>query len=165
MTSELEMRAKPPSALLLIACLGLSFAAAAIGSALTLPNLDGWYDSLAKPAFNPPNWVFGPVWTVLYAMMGVALWRVRRVGEGRARERATFAFLAQLLLNVAWSAAFFGLHSPRAGLAVIVALLVAIMMTLRYFARIDGKAALLLAPYLAWTFFASILNLAIVILN
>lgn len=160
-----EMRAKPSSALLLIVCLGLSFAAAAVGSALTLPNLDGWYDGLAKPAFNPPDWVFGLVWTMLYAMMGLALWRIRRRGEGEARERATLAFLAQLLLDVAWSAAFFGLHSPSAGLAVIAALLAAIVTTIRYSARVDGTAALLLAPHLAWTFFASILNLAIVILN
>jgi tryptophan-rich sensory protein len=165
MTSELEMRARPSSALSLVACLGLSFAAAAIGSALTLPNIDGWYGGLAKPAFNPPDWVFGPVWTVLYAMMGIALWRIRRFGEGKAREEATLAFLAQLLLNVAWSAAFFALHSPRAGLVVIAALLVAIVTTIRFSARVDGLAALLLMPYLAWVFFASVLNLAIAILN
>lgn len=153
------------SLLILFSCLVLCFAAAGLGSALTVPNIGGWYEGLAKPAFNPPNWIFGPVWTLLFAMMAVALWRVLTIGRGAPRRQASIAFAMQLALNVAWSAAFFAGQSPALALVVIVALLVAILGTIDRFGRIDRLAGWLLVPYLLWVTFASILNLSIWILN
>lgn len=154
-----------PSLLVLAACLVLCFIAAAIGSALTLPQIPTWYEGLVKPWFNPPNAVFGPVWTILYALMAVAMWRVWMRSEGAVRRRAAGVFALQLALNVAWSAAFFAAHSPGAGLIVIVALLAAIIATILVFGPIDRPAAWLLAPYLAWVSFASVLNAAVFVLN
>jgi len=109
--------------------------------------------------------VFGPVWTLLYAMMAVALWRVLGRAEGSERWQLAAIYGVQLVLNAAWSVVFFGLHSPLGGLVVIVALAGAIIATIAAFGRIDRLAAGLLVPYLLWVGFASLLNLAILILN
>ena len=140
-------------------------AAAVIGNLATLPNLAPWYAGLVKPSFNPPNGVFGPVWTTLYVMMIVAFWRVLRAEAAPRRGAAIGWFLVQMALNAGWSVAFFGLHSPLAGLAVIGPLVVAIAATIRAFRPIDRPAAWLLAPYLAWVSFATLLNTAIWWLN
>jgi tryptophan-rich sensory protein len=113
-----------------------------------------WYASLAKPSWNPPNWIFGPVWTVLYAMIGVAGWRLWRRRAASAGMRALQAFAAQLALNFAWTPAFFGLQRPGLALAVIVALLGAIAATIALSWRTDRVAAVLLMPYMAWVSFA-----------
>lgn len=141
-------------------------AAAAIGNRATLPNLAPWYESLAKPWFNPPDGVFAPVWTLLYVMMIVAFRRIllRPVGEP-GRRAATVAFLVQIALNAGWSIAFFGFRSPLAGVIVIGWLLVAMAVTIRAFARLDRVAALLLAPCFAWIGFASVLTVAVWVLN
>jgi tryptophan-rich sensory protein len=136
-----------------------------IGSLATTPNIPTWYAGLAKPSFNPPNAVFPVVWTVLYVVMGVAAWLVWRTPAGERRRLALTAWFVQLVLNVLWSFAFFGLHSPLAGLIVIVVLLVAIVVTILAFRRVSGTAALLLAPYLAWVAFATVLNASILSLN
>ncbi len=149
----------------LIVCLVVCFAAAAIGSAATLPSIPTWYQGLAKPAFNPPNWLFGPVWTLLYTMMAVALWRVVNRSEGSSRRTAIAIFAVQLVLNAAWSVVFFGLHSILGGLIVIVLLDIAILATIARFGRIDRLAGWLLVPYVVWVSFAAVLNLAIFILN
>ncbi len=154
-----------PSFLVLVACLAICFVAAGIGSALTLPQIPTWYEGLVKPWFNPPNTVFGPVWTILYALMAVAMWRVWMRSSGDVRTRAAGIFALQLALNVAWSAVFFAAHSPGAGLIVIVALLAAIIATIFVFTPIDRLAAWLFAPYLAWVSFASVLNGAVFALN
>lgn len=136
------------------------------GGLVTRPAIPTWYASLAKPGFTPPNWVFAPVWTALYALMAVALWRV--LGQPKdtpGRRAAIIAFFVQLALNSLWSFTFFGGQSPGAGLLVIAALIVAILVTMRAFWLLDRTAALLLAPYLAWVLYATALNTAIWRLN
>ena len=123
--------------------------------------MKSWYPSLAKPAWTPPDWLFGPVWTLLYLMMGLAAWLVWRQAEaGRAR-RPLLLYALQLLLNTCWSLLFFGLRSPGLALLEILLLWLAIAATLWAFARVRGWAAALLAPYLAWVSFAVALNFAI----
>lgn len=141
-------------------------AAAVIGNLATMPNIAPWYAGLVKPPFNPPNWVFGPVWGVLYALMIVAFTRILRVPAGMpGRGVAIAAFLTQMAFNALWSVAFFGAHSPAAGLVVIAALIVALGATIRAFFRFDRPAAYLLVPYAAWVSFAALLNVSIWWLN
>jgi translocator protein len=137
-----------------------------LGALTTETGTSPWYRELAKPPFQPPGWVFGPVWTLLYALMGVAAWRVwRRAIETPGRRRALGLFAAQLALNAAWSPIFFGAHAITVALIVLIALAVVLLATLVEFARIDRTAASMLAPYLAWVAFATVLNGAIVALN
>jgi len=145
-------------------CLGASFAAAGLGSLFTRPAIEGWYAGLAKPWWTPPNGTFGPVWTALFAMMAVAAWLVwrRRAPGGRG---ALGLFAVQLMLNVVWSALFFGLRMPGAAFAHIVVLWLAIAATALAFRRVSPAAGLLLVPYLAWVGFAAALNFALWRLN
>ncbi len=142
-------------------CLGV---AAASGLA-TVEGTRTWYPTIAKPSWTPPSWLFGPVWTALYLAMGVAAWRVWRIGGFRSARAALGLFLAQLAVNGLWSPVFFAWH--RIGLAVIVigVLWLLIVATIVAFRRHDRAAALLLLPYLAWVSFASCLNFAIWRLN
>ncbi|MDD3178827.1 MAG: tryptophan-rich sensory protein [Opitutaceae bacterium] len=126
---------------------------------------DAWYALLQKPSWNPPGWVFGPVWTALYILMGVAAWLVWRRGGFRVHRRPLGLFLIQLALNALWTPLFFGLHSPALAFVDIVALWLAIVATLAAFRSIHRGAALLLTPYLAWVSFAAILNFTIWQLN
>lgn len=143
----------------------ICFAASFIGSAFTTPNLP-WYATLEKPGFTPPNGVFPIVWTILFAMMAVSAWLVWRApAEQGDKKTALTWFGIQLALNVLWSFAFFQMHSPIAGLAVILWLLVAIVMTMVFFDRVARVAALLLIPYLLWVGFAAGLNFALWALN
>lgn len=149
----------------LLIALAACFAAAAIGGALTEPNLP-WYDTLAKPGFTPPNAAFPVVWTILYAMMAVSAWLVWRVPARESdRKLGLVWFGIQLALNVAWSFAFFWLHSPALGLVVIMLLLAAIVTTIVLFDRSSRAASLLLMPYVLWVSFAAALNFAIWLLN
>jgi tryptophan-rich sensory protein len=142
------------------------FAALRLGSVLTVPNIGPWYGPLAKPFFTPPNWAFPVVWPILFALMSVALWRVAaRSGVPLAANRALLPFAVQLLLNIAWSWAFFASRSPPFGMAVILALLAAIAWTIAAFRRYDALAAWLLAPYILWVAYAALLNAAIWRLN
>ncbi len=136
-------------------------AAGGIGALASDTGSSEWYRSLNKPPFNPPAWIFAPVWTLLYSMMGAAAWMIYRREHPR-RRWALGLFGAQLLLNAAWTPVFFALHAPAAALGVIVALWAMIAATMLEFWRIWRPAALLLAPYLAWTSFAAVLNAAIV---
>jgi tryptophan-rich sensory protein len=150
----------------LVVALAICFAAAALGSLVTIPNLPAWYAGLEKPVFTPPNEVFAPVWTVLYGLMAVAAWLVWRADAIPAdRSNALKAFGVQLVLNVAWSFAFFGLHNPLAGLGVIVLLLAALLWTIAAFRIVSPAAAWLMLPYLAWVAFATALNAGIYVLN
>lgn len=151
--------------LVLAGWIGLCFLAAWIGSAATMPRVPEWYASLDKPSFNPPAWVFGPVWTVLYLMMAVAAWLVWRTGGWAEAWPALAVFCGQLALNTLWSILFFGLQSPAAAAVEIVFLWLAILATLLLFARREKVAALLLVPYLAWVTFAAVLNFTIVAMN
>ena len=141
-------------------------AVSVLGSWATLPNIPTWYAGLAKPPFTPPNWVFGPAWTILYALMALAIWRVLSAHPALPRrDRAIALFFVQLALNGLWSWSFFAARSPAAGLANIVALDLAAATTLLLFARVDRLAAWCLAPYLAWIAYATYLNLGVLALN
>ena len=118
----------------------------------------GWYAGLAKPTWNPPGWIFGPVWTVLYALMAVSAWRVWLQGGWSRQKTALRLYLLQWSLNALWTPLFFGLHRPGWSLAEILVLLAAILATLRTFWRVDRPASLLLLPYAAWVAFATVLN-------
>jgi benzodiazapine receptor len=148
--------------LVLAGLLALCFGAAAIGS----PFIPGaWYASLTKPAWNPPSWVFGPVWTTLYTMMAVAAWLVWQRSEGEARRLALGLFFGQLVLNAAWTPLFFGLHLLGVAFAEILLLWLAIAATIVAFHRVHRLAAWLLVPYLAWVGFAAFLNYTLWRLN
>jgi len=144
-----------------VLCLGVGL----LGSMATAPAIPGWYAAIEKPFFTPPSWVFAPVWTVLYILMGVSLATVWTEPSGRERNRAMGVFGVQLVLNGAWSFLFFGLHNPLLAGVEIIALWVAIAATIRYFDRISRPAALLLVPYIAWVTIATALNWGVVILN
>lgn len=140
----------------------------ASGSVFTAAGLASWYPGLTKPALAPPNWVFGPVWTTLFALMGVAAWLVWRELSGPDRGAARLAlavFAGQFVLNLAWSAAFFGAQSILGGLVVIVLLWTAILATIVAFYRVDWRAGALLLPYIAWVSFAAYLNYGFWVLN
>jgi tryptophan-rich sensory protein len=143
-----------------VAALVAPFAVGVVGSVPTARAIPGWYRTLDKPSWNPPGAVFGPVWTTLYALMGLALVLVRRADRdpGASTDRAQAMFGLQLALNLAWSFVFFGGQSLRGALGVIAALWVSILATIVQFWSIRRAAALLLMPYLAWVSFASLLN-------
>jgi len=152
------------STLALLAFIAACFGAALAGSAFTTPSVPEWYDSLIKPSFTPPNWLFGPVWSVLYLAMAIAGWLVWRQRESSAT-LPLMLFAGQLVLNVLWSILFFGLQAPGIALVEILTLWVAIFATLLSFWRISKIAGWLFVPYLVWVSFATILNLEIWRLN
>lgn len=139
----------------------------ASGSVFTVRSLGTWYETLQRPTIAPPNWLFGPVWTALFALVGVALWLVWRQTESSPREtRIAFGvFAVQFVFNLGWSAVFFGRREIGWGLAVIVLLWLLIVTTMWAFARVDRRAALLLVPYLLWVSFAAYLNYRFWVLN
>ncbi len=150
----------------LLFSIGVCFLAAAVGSAFTIGAIDTWYVTLNKPFFSPPNWVFGPVWTLLYLMMGASLyifWDTKT--NIKERRLGLSIFFVQLALNVLWSILFFGLKSPTAAFVGIIFLWFAIFLTITNFMQLSKVAGWLLIPYLAWVSFAAILNLSIIILN
>lgn len=150
---------------LIIAIVVCQFAGV-IGSIFTVSAIPTWYATLAKPALNPPSWVFGPVWTALYALMGIAAFLVWNKGWGRKDvRRALTVFGIQLVLNALWSIIFFGLHSPGWAFADIIALWLAIVWTMVLFYRISKPAMWLLVPYILWVSFATYLNYSIYVLN
>ena len=135
------------------------------GQIATYPNLQPWYAQLAKPSFNPPNWVFAPVWTTLYVLTAFSLWRVLRLPSTPTRRNTLLLFLVFLVMNAAWSWMFFAAHSPALGLINILpqtAIIVALIVSTR---RVDARAALCLVPLLGWVAFASVLNFSIWRLN
>ena len=150
------------SALALAGWLVLSFSAAAIGG-FFMPG--SWYATLKKPSWNPPNWIFGPVWTGLYTTMAIAAWLVWKRGGFAGQRVALSLFLAQLLFNALWSPLFFGLRHPALAFADIVLLWLALLGTVAAFWSVRPIAGALLLPYLAWVTFASALNFALWRLN
>ena len=149
----------------LVLCLLVSFFAGALGSVATIANIPTWYSSLAKPPLLPPNWVFGPVWTVLYALIGVALYHVAVAKTKKSKDQAYWWFGAQLVLNIIWSFVFFGAHMAWPGFFVLLLLLGAIIATAFKFLPISKCAAYLLWPYAVWVCFAGYLNLGVALLN
>lgn len=153
------------SLLVLAGCLALVAAVSVAGNFATTPKLAGWYAQLNKPSFAPPNFVFPIVWPTLYAMMAIALWRLIEAPASRGRTRAISLFLGQLALNAAWTWVFFHFEMIRGGLIVIIALAVLIAATMAASWRVSRLAAWLLAPYLLWISFATLVSAEFARLN
>lgn len=134
-------------------------------SFFTQQSVDTWYKLIEKPVFNPPDWIFAPVWTILYIMIGIAFYLVWQKNFGPNRKRVLTIYFVQLFLNFLWSFLFFGMQSPLAGLIGIILLWVIIFINIKVFYRVTKTAGYLLVPYLAWVSFALILNFSIVIIN
>jgi tryptophan-rich sensory protein len=151
--------------LVLLGFLAVAFAAAAVGGLATASSVSTWYVGLHQPSWNPPAWVFGPVWSLLYTLMAVAAWRVWRHHESPGVPVALGLFYAQLGLNMLWSVLFFGLRSPGWALLEIFVLLSVLAVVQVRFQRIDRLAGLLWTPYVAWVGFATVLNATVWWLN
>ncbi len=149
----------------LIISILIAEAAGIIGSVFTTSAIGTWYQTLNKPSFNPPNWLFGPVWITLYALMGIAAWLVWKTKKTKKRKTALKFYAAQLVANSLWSILFFGLKNPLLALIEIGVLWVLILITTKKFYQLNKTAGALMFPYLAWVSFATILNFAIVSLN
>lgn len=149
-----------------ILCVVIVMALGAAGGILTAGAIPGWYAKLAKPPGTPPNAVFGPVWSMLYLMIGISLARIWHFAHaGAEKRRALIRFAIQMILNLAWTPVFFGAHLVAVALAVIVALWVMILLTILAFKPLDRIAASLLVPYLAWVSYATYLNAGFLVLN
>jgi translocator protein len=138
----------------------------AISGFFTQSGVDGWYAAASKPSFNPPNWIFAPVWTTLYILMGIALFLVWRADADKTvKQTAIILFTVQLTLNFFWSIIFFKLQQPGWAFAEIILMWVMILFTILWFGKISSTAAWLLVPYISWVSFASVLNYCIWRLN
>lgn len=157
------MKKKPENYLALAVSIIICNLAGALGALFTFAAIPTWYVSLVKPTFAPPNWIFGPVWTTLYVLMGISAYLVWK--QGKKAEFPLKIFGLQLVLNALWSILFFGLRSPALGFLGIVALWLSIVYSIKLFWNLDRRAAYLLIPYILWVTFASILNAAIWMLN
>lgn len=149
---------------LLLLAIIMPFIAAAIGSYFTTPNIAGWYVNLNKPFFSPPNWLFAPVWTILYLMMGIAIYLIWSQ-QGIKFNKTQIPFYLQLILNAGWSIIFFGYHFLLGALLVIIILWLLIINCLVKFKKVSLTAMWLLIPYLLWVSFASLLNFSFWYLN
>lgn len=146
--------------------LALAYSAAFIGTFFTMDAVAAWYPTLTKPDLSPPNWIFGPVWTILYACMAIAAWLVyEKRNKAREANHLLIVYGAHLVINALWSIAFFGLQNPTLALVVIVVLWLCIAYVAVGFYRVQRTAGILFVPYLAWVSFATYLNLSIVLLN
>ena len=143
----------------------LCLAVSGIGGVITATSVDAWYQILEKPPFNPPDWVFAPVWTTLYILMGIAAWRVWRLRSFEVTGKALAVFALQLGLNLVWSFLFFGLQRIDLALVEIVILLCAIITNMVMFWQIDRLAGLLFVPYAVWVAYATVLNASLWLLN
>jgi benzodiazapine receptor len=150
--------------ILLLSSILLCLSAGFLGSIFTAPSIPTWYAALNKPAFNPPSWIFAPVWTFLYILMGISLYLIL-VNKKKNKKLAIKLFLAQLILNSLWSILFFGAHSLYLAFLEIILLWLTIFATIYEFRKIEPNAAWLLIPYLIWVTFASYLNFTIWQLN
>lgn len=150
-----------PFAGLLVLCLAVG----ALGGAVTATSVTGWYQTLSKPSFNPPDWLFAPVWTTLFVLMALAAALVWQNGRGRERRAAITWFLAQLAVNLAWPCLFFGLQAIGMALACLIVLWAFVAATALHFWAVDPRAGLLMIPYIGWVSFAGLLNFVIWRLN
>ncbi|WP_111668764.1 TspO/MBR family protein [Algoriphagus litoralis] len=153
-----------PNYLKLIISLALPQLAGGLGAFFTITSIESWYATLNKPSWNPPNWLFGPAWTVLYILMGVACYLIWK-SDHPLKKPLLKLYGVQLILNALWSPAFFGMESPLMGLLVIIPLWIAILLCIIQFRRVSPVSSGLMVPYLLWVTFATSLNTAILILN
>lgn len=153
-----------PNYLKLLISLAIPQVAGGLGAFFTISGIEGWYSTLNKPSWNPPNWLFAPVWTLLYILMGIACYLIWK--SDHPRKKALLQLYAvQLILNALWSPAFFGMQSPVFGLLVIIPLLIAIIFCVLKFRSVNPIASRLMVPYLLWVSFATVLNATIWWLN
>lgn len=150
----------------LISSILVCFLAGGVGNFFTIPSIPTWYAGLAKPPFNPPNYLFGPIWTLLYILMGISLYLIWSKGfKNQKVKNVLYLFGIQLFLNAIWSPIFFGAHNLLLAFVVIVFMWIFILKTIMAFAKINKMSSYLLYPYLAWVSFASILNFSVWLLN
>lgn len=153
-------------ALKLLASLIICQIAGFIGAIFTTPAISTWYATLEKPTFNPPNYLFAPVWTILFIAMGVALFLIwAKTKNDKEKKLAILLFAIQLFFNIMWSIVFFGLHSPFLGIIIIIILLALIITTTIRFFKLSETAGILMIPYILWVSFATVLNIALYMLN
>jgi tryptophan-rich sensory protein len=153
-----------PNYLKLIISLALPQIAGGLGAFFTITSIESWYSTLVKPSWNPPNWLFGPAWTFLYILMGIACYLIWK-SDHPMKKSLLKLYAIQLILNALWSPAFFGMQSPLLGLLVIIPLWVAILLCIIQFKKVSPLASGLMVPYLLWVTFATALNTAILLLN
>ena len=149
----------------LLKSLIITLGTGAIAGFATASNIDGWYASISKPGFNPPNWIFGPVWTILYVLMGIALSMVLKQPSSLYKSNALWLFAIQLFLNFCWSFIFFYFHRIGFALVEICTLWIFIVLTIISFSKLNKTAAWLMVPYICWVSFAVILNASIYSIN
>lgn len=148
----------------LIISLALPQIAGGLGAFFTITSVQSWYQTINKPSFNPPSWIFGPMWTLLYVLMGIACYLIWK-GEHPQKKQLLTLFFSQLFLNALWSPAFFGMESPILGLVVIVPMWALILVCIIQFRKASKLASGLMVPYLLWVSFATVLNFSIWWLN
>jgi len=143
----------------------LPFLAGFVGSIFTFSGISTWYSTLKKPSFSPPNFVFGPVWTFLYFLMGISFYLILKTEDGKEKNEAVRIFIIQLILNSFWSIGFFGLKNPLFGAFIIISLWLTLILMIIKFYRLNKIAGLINLPYIFWVSFATILNLSVYALN
>lgn len=151
--------------LLLIACIVVTILLGILPSYFTMNEVVNWYANLNKPSFNPPNYLFGPVWTILFALMGITLYRIIKAVDKQWQKKALIIFTIQFTLNFFWSIIFFKLHQMEIALIEIIILMFAIIFMIHHLYKKDKVAAFINLPYLAWVSFATILNLGFILIN
>lgn len=161
----MSLKTKIKTAATLILFILIPQAVGIIGSYSVMQNVDGWYGNLLKPSFNPPSWIFAPVWTTLYILMGIASFIIWQKKDHPNRYIALTCYTVQLILNGIWTPIFFGLHNITLALINIIVLLFAVILTIAWFQKINKTAAILLIPYLLWISFATVLNYSIWLIN
>jgi tryptophan-rich sensory protein len=150
----------------LIISIAITLAVGAVSSLFTASSVAGWFATINKPSFNPPNWVFAPVWTTLYILMGIACWLVwKSNADGKIKTIAIGLYAVQLTLNFLWSFIFFYAHETGLALVEVMLLWLMIVLTIIWFSKISSLAALLMVPYICWVSFATVLNFYIWKLN
>lgn len=150
---------------LLLICIAIPLVSGSLSGLAIVDHISSWYSTLNKPSFNPPNYLFGPVWSVLYILMGIGLYLILQTPKSAMRTKSIMLFAVQLILNLSWSFIFFNAQSPFAALIIIGILWIAILMMMIYFHTLSPIASYLQIPYLLWVSFASVLNAAIWLLN
>ena len=150
---------------LLLICIAIPLVSGSLSGLAIADHISSWYSTLNKPSFNPPNYLFGPVWSVLYILMGIGLYLILQTPKSAMRTKSILLFAVQLILNLSWSFIFFNAQSPFAAMIIIGILWIAILMMMIYFHTLSPIASYLQIPYLLWVSFATVLNAAIWILN